>query len=434
MKNQKRLIFLFISAMLLSCEGVPLDTAAVSRELHVNAVREGVLQPRAATGTWSAGDAIGLFMKRSGEPLNESALAQNVKYVTTGGVNFLPENENERIIFPFNASDVDFIGYYPFSAEIVEFQYPVDVSDQSNQSAIDLLYSNNATRLNSKSPYANMVFSHQLSKIILNIRPENLTNDLSGLTATLTNTGTRAQFSLIDGTLSSPAAHGNISFKITDDGRFAEAIVLPTNDLSAKHLALELGETVYIFPLNNATNIRSFEKSTRYIYNITLNPRGASVTVDGSITDWIDGPSEDINLDPDEGGGVPDMSKGTRENPFTVDEARENQGRTGVWVEGYIVGFYSSTSFRNFVNDAVGSESVEVSQSNLALAFDINESVAENTFSVQIPTRVAIRRPLNLRENPDNFRRKVVIQGDIGAFLGTVGLRDLMDFEFVEDE
>ena len=421
---------LFCGMLLLACEGGRLNTDAVSRTVQVNAVREGI-QTRVTNGMWDAGDAIGLFMKPTGTTLNEtSALAQNVKYITTGSANFLPENEAERILFPFNASDVDFIGYYPFTTEIVDFNFPVDVSDQSDLSAINLLYSNNAVGLNSKSPYANLLFAHQLTKIVLQIRPQDTAFNLSGLTAKLTNAGTNALFSLVDGTLSAPTAHGNISFNISADGRFAQAIVLPSNDLSGKHLVFEIGETQYVFALSSSVNITSFDKSTRYTFNVTLNQHGTSVLTEGSITDWVDAPEEDITLNPDED-GVPDMTKGTRENPFTIEEARANSGRTNVWVEGYIVGFYATNSQASFVNDNIGIDGALASQSNLALASDVNESVATNTFPIMLGTG-SVRNSLNLRANPENFKRKIIIRGTIGTYLATMGLRDLTDFEFVD--
>ncbi|MDR0332697.1 MAG: fimbrillin family protein [Dysgonamonadaceae bacterium] len=427
--KSKKLFFLFTCGILLSCEGNTLDTAAVSQAVQVNAVREGN-QIRVTNGMWDAGDAIGLYMKRSGESLSENTLAQNIKYVTSGSANFSPGNDNEKITFPFNASNVDFIGYYPFTTEITGLNYPIDVSDQSDQSAINFLYSNNATGLNAKSPYANMMFTHQLTKIVLNIRPENNSNDLSGLTIKLTNTETNALFSLRDGTLSSPTDHGIISFRVADNGRFAEAIVLPTTNLSGKHLVFEIGGAGYLFPLNSSLNISSFDKSTRYTFNVTLNPHGTSLIAEGSITDWIDGPEEDITLNPEEG-GLPDFTKGTKENPFTIDEARVNQGRTNVWVEGYIVGFYTTSARSSFVNNFIGNEGTDASQSNLALAFDVNESVANNTFPIMLGTGT-VRNRLNLRANPDNFKKKVIIRGNIGTYMNTIGLRDLIDFEFMD--
>ena len=430
MKFKKIILPLLCGMLLLACEGGRLNTDAVSRTVQVNAVREGV-QTRVTNSMWDAGDAIGLFMKPTGTTLSESsALAQNVKYITTGSASFLPENEAERILFPFNASDVDFIGYYPFTTEIIDFNFPVDVSDQSDLSAINLLYSNNAVGLNSKSPYANLLFAHQLTKIVLHIRPQDTAVSLNGLTAKLTNAGTNALFSLIDGTLSTPTAHGDILFNISADGRFAQAIVLPSSDLSGKHLVFEIGETQYVFALSSSVNITSFDKSTRYTFNVTLNPQGTGVITEGSITDWVDAPEEDITLNPDED-GVPDMTKGTRGNPFTIVEARANSGRTNVWVEGYIVGFYVTSARSSFVNNIVGEGDAQASNSNLALAFDMNESVATNTFPIMLGSG-AVRDGLSLRMNPENFRRKVIIRGTIGTYMATMGLRDLTDFEFVD--
>lgn len=420
----------FICGALLACEGGGIDPSAVSRAVQVNAVIENVRTTGTASNMWRTGDAIGLFMVRSGEGLSETALAQNIQYVTSGGTSFLPGNETERILFPFNASNVDFIGYYPFTTEINGVFYPVDVTDQSNQAAIELLYSNNARGLNSKSPFANLTFSHQLTKIILNIRPEDTFTDLSGLSVQLANTGTNARFSLTDGTLSPPTLYGNISFKTTPNGRFAEAIILPTTDVTGKHLVFEVNETTYLFDVSSSLNINSFDKATRYVYNVTLNPQGTGVITDSSISDWIDGPTESITLYPNEG-DVPDFTKGRKNNPFTVEEARLNSGRTDVWVIGYIVGFYPTSTFRSFVNDAVGVEGALASQSNLALAFGSNETVAENTFPIQLPSSGRIRNELNLRANPDNFKRKVLVRGDIATYLNTIGLRNLTDFEFV---
>ena len=416
--------------LLASCEGGRLNTDEVSRPVQVNAMREGI-QTRVTDGVWDAGDAIGIFMKPSGVTLSESSvLANNAKYTSTGGTQFSPATDADRILFPFNASNVDFISYYPFNSELSGFNLLVDVTDQSDLSAINLLYSNNATGLNSRSPQANMLFSHQLTKIIIHIRPENLSNNLSGLTARLTNTGTTATFSLATGTLSAPTTHGDVVFNISADGRLAQAIVLPATTLSSKHLVFDIGDLQYVFALSQSLNITSFNATTRYTFNVTLNPHGVSALTEGSITDWIEGAEEIIILDPCEE-GVPDMTKGTRDNPFTIEEARAQMGSTNVWVKGYVVGFYTGSSFRNFVNDFTGENDTPASNSNLAIATVATESVADNTFPIMLGSGT-IRNRLSLQQNPENFGREVVIRGTIGTYMGTTGLRDLTDFYFVE--
>lgn len=138
-------------------------------------------------------------MAKTGQPLNTSVIRQNVKYVTSGALSFLPADEPDEIILPFDGSDVDFLSYYPYREEINNFLYPVDLSNQSVQADIDLLYSDNATGCNAKNPNVRMLFSHQLSKIVLNIVHDK-SFDLSDLSVIITNAGTVATFDLVTGT------------------------------------------------------------------------------------------------------------------------------------------------------------------------------------------------------------------------------------------
>ena len=157
-------------------------------------------------------------------------------------------------------------------------EYPVDIADQSNLPAIDLLYSDNAKAVNSEQFDINLVFEHQFSKVILNIIPEDPLHDLSGLSASITGVGTKATFSLENGELSAPIATGNISFNMSADGRTAEAILLPMQSLENKELVLSIASNTFAFPLDKSIHIASFEKSTQYTYTITLTKEALSVS------------------------------------------------------------------------------------------------------------------------------------------------------------
>lgn len=415
----KSLILPFFAIMLFSCEGVVIDKDAASKNIQVFGSIEG-MKTRVSNNTWSEGDAIGVFMKKLGENLLTGSIAQNKKYTTTGSLAFLPASDDDKIVFPFNGSNVDFIAYYPHKTTIENFVYPVDVSNQTSQSAIDLLYSNNAMGLNSKNPLVAMTFSHQLSKIVLNIKPEVSTMDLSGLLVKITNAGTQASFSLADGTLSSPTASGDIIFNINTTGTVAEAIVLPTADLSGKDLVFVLGEDTYVYSLSSGLNISSFEKGTIYTYNVTLNPRAVAAITEGSISEWVSGPAEDIVLDPTN----EYSTKGTKADPFTVEEVKQNQGRTDVWVTGFIVGSFDGSTSK-FVAGPSGTGT------NIALADTQNELDSKNMIPVNLD-RTAIKNLLNLTSNPTNLGKKVLIKGDLAAYYSSPALRSLQEAEFIE--
>lgn len=417
----KNFVLPFLAIFLFSCEGVDIDKEQASKNIQVFGSIEG-MKTRVSGNTWSEGDAIGIFMKKSGESLLTESLAQNAKYITTGSSDFLPASEEEKVVFPFNGSNVDFVAYYPHKAEIEEFTYPVDVSNQTSQSDVDLLYADNAKGLNSKNPLVAMTFSHQLSKIVLDIKPEVPATDLSGLSVKITNAGLQASFSLADATLSAPAVLGDIVFNTNATGTRAEAILLPTNDLSGKDLVFTIGPDTYVYSLNSGLNITSFDKGTVYTYNVTLNPRAIPIINEGTITDWVTGPTEDIVLDPTN----EYSTKGTKADPFTVEEAKQNQGRTNVWVTGYIVGSFQTNS-DNFHSGSTGS-----STTNLALADSPEDTEKAKLFSVVLPQ--GPRRDLfNPIDNPENVGKKVLFRGDIKTYLGIMGLNPFREGEFIDE-
>ena len=395
----------------------------VAKKVKVNASidemsQQGIVKTRVVGNTWTNGDAIGIFMKKSNSTLGLPALAENVRYITNGTSAFVTDPSNE-IRFPYDGSKVDFIAYYPHSDNLNSLTYDIDVSNQNNLPNIDLLYSNNVLAVDSTAKDINLVFKHQLTNVILNFSMDVPGTDLSGLEAKITNVNQTADFSLVAGTLGNLGNPGDVLFNVTADGTMAQAILLPENDLTDKIFYFELDSIVYSFDLSNATSITSFDKSTKYTFNITLKQgEGALVgDVSATIDDWITGPSEDIIANEDL-----TPRGGSEEDPFTVDEARNALGRTQVWVKGFIVGYYSPSNLNGFKNAA----DTSAVASNIALAFSSTETLKENTFPIQLSTTptaaAAVRSNLNLKDNPDNFQKEVSLKGDIATYFGTIGL------------
>ncbi len=398
----------------------------IAKKVKVNASIDGMssggnVKTRAGDNSWTNGDAIGLFMKKNNSGLVLPALAENARYTTKGTSAFVAD-ETTEIRFPYDGSKVDFIGYYPHTKNLNGLKYPVNVSNQSNLPAIDLLYSNNVVAVDSTSNGINLIFKHQLSKVVLNFSMQGDPGfDLSGLKAEISKVNQTADFSLIDGSLSNVSGEGDLLFNSSTDGKIAQAILLPVNDLTNKIFYFKLNAVVYSFDLNKATNIKSFEKSTKYTFNITLKPgEGALVgEVSATIDDWITGPSEDVIASEDL-----TPQGGTEEMPFTVDVARNAIGKKQVWVKGFIVGYYSPSSLSGFKNAA----DTLASTTNLALAFSSTETDGSKTFPVQLSTTpsasAAVRAKLNLKDNPANFKKEVLVKGDIESYLGGIGLKN----------
>ncbi|MDD4698333.1 MAG: fimbrillin family protein, partial [Fermentimonas sp.] len=156
--NLKQLSLVVVSSLFLNaCEGGGIISWDSPKQIQVNAVIEKV-KTRATSTAWDNGDAIGIYMKPTGQSLNNTnSLADNIRYVTDGTGAFVAANLDSTICFPENGDDVDFIAYYPKKDNITDFIYPVDLNNQSIQSEIDLMFADNVVGRNFMTPDIDLV-------------------------------------------------------------------------------------------------------------------------------------------------------------------------------------------------------------------------------------------------------------------------------------
>ena len=427
----------------------------------------GYVTTRVIDKSWEEDDAIGLFMKKAGIILDRPSLAENENFKTNGKGSFISASSN-KVYFPFNKEKVDFISYHPYTSSLEGLNYIINVSNQTKPSSIDLLYSNNAININSDTEKVDLIFEHQLTKVVFTIVTNNTGKDLSDLTAIITNVNTKASFSLIDGTIANKSTPKDVTLNVNDSGTVLQGILLPDNDLSNKSLVIDIAGTTYTYPLNSTSTIKAFEKSKKCTYNITLNAGQGPIieSVNAKVTDWVtvsediiitedpletspeennpkpdegddagspDGDGDSNTIPPEEGGdtGTPkepneeqtnpiiEDGDGTQENPYNITQAfqlvedRDKKIENhipivkDVWIKGYIVGFYSDISFNKFVNSVD-----KALESSLALALTIEEADHHNIFRVDLLKSSNIR-PVNLKNKPEHFKKEVIFKGNI---------------------
>lgn len=254
----------------------------------------GSVGTRVTGNAWDGNDAIGVFMKQGNGLANP--LAANKKYTTGGNGNFSAQG-TEIINYPETGS-VDFIAYYPYSANLSGTTLPVTVANQATPAAIDVLYSNNATGLTKSSGTANLNFSHKLAKVELTVKPGTGVTDVNGLQVAYNNVNTTASLDLATGTLSGAAAAQNVSAKTTAQtgAQLVEAILLP-GDFSSKEVVFTLASGTFKWTMPAST---TFEGGKKYTYDIVLQTtttgNQVAVTGAGTITDWTTVPGGSINV------------------------------------------------------------------------------------------------------------------------------------------
>lgn len=306
------------------------------------------IQSRVSGNTWNANDEVGIYMMNSGSGI-EAATAQNKKYIAqTNGT--LTAASGNGIYLPESGS-VDFIAYYPYTTSVSGNKIAVNVSDQSNPAAIDLIYSNGTKGIEATSATTvSLAFTHQLTKITLNVTKDATVETLSGLTVNMKGISTEGEFNLADGTLAATAGTNNKDVAMYMDVQgttaTATAIIIPTasaSEQTAINLTFNLSGQSFTYTIDN-TSI--FEKGTNVSFNanLSINNGKPVVTVgNATITAWTEkaGGDIDVNFDgetqpqPGEEAVVLNETFATDQGAFTIDNKQLPNGEGSfVWNHG----------------------------------------------------------------------------------------------------
>lgn len=320
------------------------------------------IQSRVSGNTWNANDEVGIYMMNAGSGI-EAATAQNKKYIaqTNGTLTAAPGN---GIYLP-ESGNVDFIAYYPYTTSVSGNKLAVNVSDQSNPAAIDLIYSNGTKGVaaTTATPIS-LGFTHQLTKVTLNVTKDETIETLNGLGVNIKGISTEGEFNLADGTLTATAGTNNKDVAMYIDAQgttaTATAIILPTaasTDQTSLNLTFNLNGQSFTHTISDAS---IFEKGKNVSFNANLSiNNGKPVVTIGAATieDWDEKLGGDINVDFDGGtqpGGetvVLDESFATGMGQFTTENITLPEGGSYVWKEGK----YQETTYIKagaFINDA----------------------------------------------------------------------------------
>lgn len=300
------------------------------------------IQSRVSGNTWNANDEVGIYMMNAGSGI-EAATAQNKKYIaqTNGTLTAAPGN---GIYLP-ESGNVDFIAYYPYTTSVSGNKLAVNVSDQSNPAAIDLIYSNGTKGVAATtSTTIKLGFTHQLTKVTLNVTKDETIETLNGLGVNIKGISTEGEFNLADGTLTATAGTNNKDVAMYIDAQgttaTATAIILPTaasTDQTSLNLTFNLNGQSFTHTISDAS-IFEKGKNVSFYANLSINNGKPVVTIGAAtIEDWGEKLGGDINVDFDGGtqpGGetvVFEESFATSQGNFEIDNKQLPEGGTFVW-------------------------------------------------------------------------------------------------------
>ena len=210
MKMKSLLGIVLSLSILQSCQND--ETNIIQNEVNnkgitFSSIIDDAQNSRAYDTSWEANDVIGVFMLANNSDKN--VLATNIPYATSKGDGYFV-SKNSPIYYPEDNSAVDFIAYYPYTTSVSGNKLAVNVSDQSNPAAIDLIYSNGTKGVAATTATTiSLGFTHQLTKVTLNVTKDETIETLNGLGVNIKGISTEGEFNLADGTLAGTTGTNN---------------------------------------------------------------------------------------------------------------------------------------------------------------------------------------------------------------------------------
>lgn len=283
------------SAILISCEKNEIvennDVVRFTSGITATPITRVSIDPN-GNSVWEMNDPVGIFMLKHGTT-NISEGVKNIQYKASNAgstTTFTPASG--AIHYPMEETEkLDFIAYHPYKAVVSEFVYNVDVSDQTSQTAIDLMW---AKADNKRQGYSkasgreglavNFAFTHKLVKLVMNVSKD---ASVSGNITSVKINGmnTTANFDLKGAAgLTGMATLKTITPYNAADTKY-EAILLPVGSLTDAHTVTFTTDDRETYVWNMSNEISSLEEGKIYTY--TVNVTKYAVTANGSINKWI---------------------------------------------------------------------------------------------------------------------------------------------------
>lgn len=226
----KQALMWAMGLIFLAACGSESDVTTTTSQVSFNAT----ITQKGFFNSWEAGSRIGVYMTPAGQSLAATpGASRNMAFTTsTTQGHFLGEG---NMSYPADGSSVDFVAYYPYTASANGTEVSLDISDQTQAEAFDVLYSNNLKSRTASVQAPTLQFKHVLAKVTIPINAPSGVS-LENATAYLKDIPTTATLNLADGTISNLGNPQDIELQLTPgvNSRTATALVIPQSGLTLK--------------------------------------------------------------------------------------------------------------------------------------------------------------------------------------------------------
>lgn len=251
---------------------------------------------------FDAGETIGVFINENVSSNPSVSYTQPLVCTVAQDQSGLNFNVGLQY-FPQNNNGVNIYGIYPASAVTdkqvnseITFSVQTDQSTDAAYKESDLMIGKPSNPVKPTKDPVNLLFTHILSKIDINLTSGKGTPILTGAIVKIKNVFTQTTFTPNTSAIADAKDAKNEKADVTaanaiDNNKKCSAIIIPQTVPFNGNAFIEItlaNQTVLNYKLGNET---TFEGAKKYTYNITVNLKEDStpVTISATISDWGDG-------------------------------------------------------------------------------------------------------------------------------------------------
>ncbi|MCD7978315.1 MAG: fimbrillin family protein [Tannerellaceae bacterium] len=277
-------------------ENVMLDKTAIT--IHTG------IATKATDTTWESGDAIGVYMYNPDTTaiINNQTNFRYVTSQTRDTATFVGASADQILYFPQNGDNIRLKAYYPYNTSLSgsNYQYPLNVSQQTTLQNIDLMTAVHTTGFNKNDANVHLHFYHRMTKLIFILEREDAddTVDFTDCTLTIGGMYNQGTYEIFDNRFLddySNQATITVPQRATDgqdteagDTRIAIVFPRPAGAGVTFTFTTTSGDT-YVAEMSEDLDLLS---GYQYTFIITLS-KNAVTNVTADIEPWNDGGTEE---------------------------------------------------------------------------------------------------------------------------------------------
>lgn len=273
-----------VATVLVSChhhhdsdDEIVVEDEVSLTEIKLNA---SIVTTRTSDVEWESGDLIGVYMFEAGTTESTDLGYDNAEYEADDdgkSSSFSPVYDDQTAYYPEDGSEVDIIAYHPYSQSVANGVLDIDLSDQSDQKAVDVMVSDLAESRSVEKYSASVVFYHKLVKLLFYISAGDGFDEanLEGLGIALTEQKVEGEIDVTDPDSEAEATSASgetVEMYAESDGLSGEGIVFPSTDVDG--MAVEVsnitGYEDFSFDLADV-GVENLLAGYCYIFSIKVN-------------------------------------------------------------------------------------------------------------------------------------------------------------------